>query len=73
MSLMIFYNEKTPFWARKTRSSKSQKIDILRFCPKMAIFPTFFFSHNIGQKKVFYDIIERNNAFLGYKIKKFKK
>ena len=25
-----------------------------------------------GQKNVFYDILERNNAFLGYKNKKFK-
>ena len=38
----------------------------------MAIFPTFFFS-NRGQQNVFYDILERKNAFLGYKNKKFKK
>ena len=38
----------------------------------MAIFPTFFES-NIGQENVFYDILERKNAFLGYKNKKFKK
>ena len=28
---------------------------------------------NIGQKNVFNDIIERKNAFLGYKNKKLKK
>ena len=28
---------------------------------------------NIGQKNVFYDILERKNAFLGYKNKKLKK
>ena len=28
---------------------------------------------NIGQENVFYDILERINAFLGYKNKKFKK
>ena len=28
------------------------------FCPKMAIFPTFFLG-NIGQENVFYDILER--------------
>ena len=39
---------------------------------KMAIFPTFFLG-NIGQENVFYDILERKNAFLGYKKKKFKK
>ena len=38
----------------------------------MAIFPTFFLG-NIGQENVFYDILERKNAFLGYKNKKFKK
>ena len=38
----------------------------------MAIFLTFFLG-NIGQQNVFYDILERKNAFLGYKNKKFKK
>ena len=37
----------------------------------MAIFPIFFLC-NIGQENVFYDILERKNAFLGYKNKKFK-
>ena len=46
---MIFQNEKTPFQAIETRSSKSRNIDIFpkglthAFRPKMAIFPTFFF------------------------------
>ena len=39
----------------------------------MAIFPPFFFLGNIGQKNVFYDILERENAFLGYKKNKFEK
>ena len=49
MSFTIFYNGKGPFWAIKTRSSKSGKIDIFQkglthgFVPKMAILPTFFF------------------------------
>ena len=38
----------------------------------MAIFPTFFLG-NIGQENIFYDILERKNAFLGCKNKKFKK
>ena len=38
----------------------------------MAIFPTFFLG-NIGQENVFYDILERKNAFLGYKNNKFKR
>ena len=43
------------------------------FGPKMANFPTFFFLGNIGLENVFYDILERENAFVGYKNKKFKK
>ena len=39
----------------------------------MAIFPNFFFLGNIGRENVFYDILERKKAFLGYKNKKFKK
>ena len=35
-------------------------------------FQPYFFG-NIGQENVFYDILERKNAFLGYKSKKFKK
>ena len=33
----------------------------------------FLFLSNIGQENVFYDIVERRNAFLGYENKKFKK
>ena len=36
-------------------------------------FFNFFFLDNIGQDNVFYDILVRKNAFLGYKNKKFKK
>ena len=32
-----------------------------------------FFLGNIGQENVFYDILERKNAFLSYKTKNFKK
>ena len=42
------------------------------FGPKVAIFSPFFLG-NIGQENVFYDILERNNAFLSYKNQKFKK
>ena len=37
----------------------------------MAIFPTFFLG-NIGHENLFYDILERKNAFLGYKNMKLK-
>ena len=43
-----------------------------RFCSKNGHFSNFFFG-NFGQENVFYDILERKNAFLGYKNKKFKK
>ena len=78
MPFTIFYNEKTPFYAIKRRSSKSRKIDIFRkwlthgFGPKMAIVPNFFLS-NIGQDNVFYDILQPKNSFQGYKNKKLRK
>ena len=75
----LFYDileQETLFYAIKTRCSESRKIDVFSmglthgFGPKMAIFPTFFLG-NIGQENVFYDIVERRNAFLGDKNKKF--
>ena len=77
MFFTIFQIEKTPFQAVKTRSTVSRKIDIFPkgltqgFGPNVAIFPTFFLG-NIGQENDFYDIVERKNAFLGYKNKKCK-
>ena len=43
------------------------------FWSKNGHFSNFHFLSNIGQENVFYDILERKNAFLGYKNKKFKK
>ena len=79
MSFTIFQNDKTPFQAKKTRSSNSRKIDIFYkgvnpcLWYKNGHFSNFFFSRNIAQENVFYDILERENASLGYKNKKFKK
>ena len=70
--------KETPFYAIKTRTSKSRKSDVFPkglthdFGLKMAIFPPFFLG-NIGRENVFYDILERKNAFLRYKNRKFKK
>ena len=78
MCFTIFQSEKTPFQGVKTRRSKDRKFDIFAkglthgFGPKMAIFQLFFVG-NIGQKNVFYYILERENAFLGYKNKKIKR
>ena len=58
--------------------SKSPKIEIFPkglthgFAPKMPLFQ-FFFLGNIGRENLFYDILERENVFLGYKNNKFKK
>ena len=43
------------------------------FWSKNGHFANFFCLGNIGQENVFYDILERKNASLGYKNKKFKK
>ena len=43
------------------------------FLDKNGHFCIFFFSSKMGQENVFYDILQRKNAFLGYKNKKFKK
>ena len=67
-----------PFQAIKTRSSKIETIDIFLkgltrgFGPKMAMFPTFFLGY-VDQENDFYHIVERKNAFLGYKNNNFKK
>ena len=41
------------------------------FGPKVVSFPTYFLG-NIGQENVSDYILERKNAFLGFKNKKFK-
>ena len=43
------------------------------FWSKNGHFYNFFFFGNIGQENVFYFILERKNAFLGYKNKKVQK
>ena len=69
---MIFQNAKTLLQAIKTRSLKSRKIDI--FAKGLTIvqiqkwpFFSLFFLGNIGQENVFYGILQRKIASLGYK------
>ena len=78
----VFYDivqRKNAFLGYKNKKSKKSKNRPLSkrvnpwFCPKMAIFPTFFFLGNIDQKNVFYNILDPKNDFLGYKNKKSKK
>ena len=45
----------------------------LWFWSKNGHFSNFYFLENISQDNVSYDILERKNAFLGYKNNKFKK
>ena len=42
------------------------------FWSKNGHFSDFFFLGNLGQENAFYDILERENAFLAYKNNKFK-
>ena len=43
------------------------------WCKNVRFSNLFFFLANIGQENVFFDILERKKAFLGYKNKKLKK
>ena len=63
---------------KKKKFKKSKKCHFSKgvspwFWSKIGQFSIFFFKGNIGKENVFYDIVERENAFLGYKKKKFKK
>ena len=79
MSFTIFQNEKNAFLGYKNKKLKKSKN--LHFCrvvnpefwSKNCHYSNIFFLGNIDQEHVFYDILERKNAFLGYKNKKFKK
>ena len=80
MSFKIFQNEKTPYKAIKTGSSKKRNFAILEmglthgFGLKMPIFPTSFFQVIYARKMSLFTIFStKKNVFLGYKIKNFKK
>ena len=77
----VFYDipeRKNAFLGYKHQKFNKSKMAIFQkglthgLCSKLAIFPTLFL-RNIGQDNVFYHILERKIAFLGYKNKKFKK
>ena len=78
----VFYNileRKNAFLPNKHKKSKKPKNWHFSkgvnpsFWSKKGIFSNFFFLSNLGQENVFYDILEKKNAFLRYKNKKFKK
>ena len=58
---------------KKSKNWHISKGDNPRFWSKNGHFYNIFFLGNKGKKNVFYDILERKCAFLGYKKKKFKK
>ena len=73
-----FQNEKTPFQAIKSRSSKSRKIAIFPkvltqgFGPKMAIFPTSFFQAIYARKMSFTIFQNEKTPFLAMKTRRSK-
>ena len=77
----VFYNileQKNAFLAYKNNTfKKSKNWDFSKgvnpwFWSKNGHFSMSFSFCNIGQENVFYNILERKNAFLAYKNKKFK-
>ena len=56
---------------KKSKNGHFSKGDNPWFWSKNGHFSNFSFLGIIGQENVFYDILERINAFLGYKNKKF--
>ena len=78
----VFYDilhRKSAFLGFKNKTiKKSQNLHFSEgvnpcFWSKNGHFSNFFFSGNIGQENVFYNVVERKNTFQGYKNKKFKK
>ena len=67
-----FLGNKNKKFKKSNNWDFSKRVNPL-FCLKIGHFSIFFFLSNIGQENVFYDILERKNAFLGNKNKKFKK
>ena len=72
----VFYDipeRKNAFLRNKNKESKKSKNwDFCKgvnpwFWSKNGLFFSFFFLSNLGQENVFYDILDRKNAFLGYK------
>ena len=73
MCFTIFQKKKTSFQPIKTTRSKRQKIHSFIVSVKKWPFFHVFFLGKIGQKNVFYNILERKNAFLANKKKRSSK
>ena len=77
----VFYDipeRKNAFLGYKNKKSKKSKNWHFSkgvnpwFWSKNGHFSNFFFLSNLFQENVFYDILERKNAFLGYKTRSSK-
>ena len=68
----VFQGYKNKKFQKSKNWHSSKKVNA-RFWSKNGHFSNFFFLSNIGQENVFYDILQRKNAFLGFQNKKFKK
>ena len=77
--LLRYSKTKKPFLGYKNKKFKKSKNSHFSkwvnpwFWSKNGHFSNLIFLGNIGKENVFYDILERKNAILGYKNKKFKK
>ena len=78
MSFTIFQHKKNALVGYKNKKFKRSKNSHFSkgvnpwFWSKCGHFLKLFFLGNISQENVFYDILERKNAFLGYKNKKIR-
>ena len=74
-----FIKQKNDFLGYKNKKFKKSKNwhfskGVNPWCwSKNGHFSNLFFLGNIGKENVFYDILDRKSAFLGYKNNKFKK
>ena len=79
MCFTIIVERKNTFLSYKNNQFKNSKNwDFSKgvnpwFGSQIGHFSILFFLANIAQENVFYDILQRKNAFLGNKNKKFKK
>ena len=77
-SLLRYSRKKNAFLCYKNKKLKNSKNWHFSkgvnpwFCCKNGHFFNFYFLGNKGQENVFYDFLERKNAFLEYENKKFK-
>ena len=77
MFFTIFLKEETFLAYKKQKVQKVEKLTFFQGGKPMVLvqkWPLFqlFLLGNIGQENVFYDILDRKNAFLSYKDKKVK-